>query len=189
MHRFPFLLVALHAAAAAAPAAATGPVPVPAFNSVQLRGGGSLILRHGAAQRVRLLEGSTASTSFRVTPEGQLRIHACNGGCPRGYRLTIEIESPSVPGLALSRGGRITVGQGFPAQRRLSAAVRGGGQIDALTVNASDVSAAVSGGGQLLVWAEDSLNAAVSGSGHIGYRGKPSVATAVRGGGLVASVR
>jgi hypothetical protein len=131
--------------------------------------------------------GSTAYTGFRVTPNGELRIKACNGRCPRRYRLMIEIQSPSVPDVAVSKGGRIVADRGFPAQRQISAVLHGGGQIDTRAVPARDVSAALSGGGQILVWAEQSLNAAVSGGGHIGYRGKPVVTTAIQGSGVVAA--
>jgi hypothetical protein len=176
-------------AAAAAPAPAAETVSVPAFRSVQLRGGGSVVLRRGSAQRVTIVQGSTAYTRFHVTPEGQLRIYMCRTRCPRPYNLKIEIQSPSVPGLAISGGGRITADAGFPPQRAIGAAVHRGGQIDTRAVAAREVQAALSGGGQILVWAEQTLDAAVSNGGHIGYRGRPAVRTAVQGGGLVAQDR
>jgi hypothetical protein len=60
---------------AAAPLAAAETVPVPAFRSVELRGGGDIVVRRGPAQ-VTLLQGSTQFTRFWVDPEGQLKIDA-----------------------------------------------------------------------------------------------------------------
>ena len=190
MAQRPFLLTALLAAAAtAAPALAAETVAVPGFRSVQLRGGGNVVLRRGPTQRVTLVEGSTAHTKFHVTPDGEFRINACKGRCPLRYKLSIEIQSPSVPGVAVSKGGRIVADGSFPAQGAISAAVNGGGQIDTRTVAARQVSATLNGGGQILVWAEESLFAAVNGGGTVGYRGRPAVSTAINNGGIVSQTR
>ena len=155
------------ALAASAPALALENVPVPGFRSVQLRGGGEITVRPGPVQRVTIVEGSRQFTTFRVERNGQLRIDACNYRCPRHYRLRIEIQSPRVPDLAVSGGGAIRAAGGFSATAHLSAAVNGGGSIDASAVDAANVSAAVNGGGE------------------VRYLGNPQVSMAVRGGWTV----
>jgi hypothetical protein len=178
----PFLFVLLAAPTVAYAAEA---IPVPAFRSVQLRGGGQIILKPGSAQRVTIVEGSSRYTRVRVERDGRLRIDACNARCPQFYRLRIEIESPRVPDVAVLGGGAIRAAAGFAPQRQLSAAVDGGGDIDARTVEATSVSAAVNGGGRIKVRARSSLSAAINGGGSIRYAGNPRVSSAVRGGGAV----
>jgi hypothetical protein len=182
----PFSLAVALALGASAPAPAAETVRVPAFRSIQLRGGGNLVVRPGPVQRVTILSGSSAFTRVRVERDGQLRIDACNARCPQFYRLTIEIESPSLPDVAVAGGGRIAAGPGFHPQRQLSAAVLGGGEIDTRALEARDASAAVQGGGTILVRAAASLNAAVNGGGSVRYWGNPSVTSAIAGGGHVA---
>jgi hypothetical protein len=115
-----------------------------------------------------------------------LRIDTCNEQCPRDYRLRVVIQSPQVPGLAVNGGGQITTVAGFAPQPELSAAVNGGGRVDARSVDAVRVSAAVNGGGELLVRPRGSLAAAINGGGHIRYWGSPAVSSAIRGGGGVS---
>ncbi|HEY0148147.1 MAG TPA: DUF2807 domain-containing protein [Allosphingosinicella sp.] len=179
-------LAAAFAAAAAAPLAAAQVVTVPAFTSVQLRGGGSLVVRQGPVQRVTLVEGNSGETRIRVTPEGELRINACTGTCPKGYKLVIEVQTATVPGLAVFQGGRIDVDKSFSPQASLSAAVSGGGQIDARAVVARNAAASLSGGGTIRLWAEQSLSASVSGGGHVGYLGRPVLHTAIHSGTVAA---
>ena len=174
------------ALAASAPALATELVNVPAFRGVELRGGGAVSVVPGPAQRVTIEEGSSQFTRIRVTENGNLRIDTCNERCPRAYRLRVLIQSPRVPNLAVSGGGTISTAGGFGAQSQLSAAINGGGKIDARSIDAANVSAAVNGGGELLVRPRASLSAAVNGGGHIRYWGSPSVSMAVRGGGAVS---
>src|SRR5438132_12062416 len=85
------------ALAISAPALATEVVPVAPFRSVELRGGGDVVVVPGPAQRVTILEGSTQFTRLRLESDGKLRIDACNESCPRTYRLRVEIQSPHVP--------------------------------------------------------------------------------------------
>jgi hypothetical protein len=179
----PLFAVAL---AASAPVLATESVPVPQFRSVELRGGGSVVVVPGPAQRVTIVEGSSQFTRMRVENDGQLRIDTCNERCPQSYRLRVQIQSPRVPSLAVAGGGNITTSGGFAPESHLAAAVNGGGTIDARTVDAASVSAAVNGGGDLLVRPRQSLAAAVNGGGHIRYWGSPAVTMAVRGGGTVS---
>src|SRR5437899_2352530 len=110
-----------------APAFATEIVSVPQFHSVELRGGGSVDVVPGPAQRVAILEGSSQVTRLYVEPEGKLRIDVCQERCPPGYRLRVEIQSPRAPNLAIDGGGVITTAQGFRPQDHLAVAVNGGG--------------------------------------------------------------
>lgn len=179
------LLFLLPMAAAAVPAMAAESVAVPAFRSIELRGGGDVIIRPGPAQRVTILSGSTEFTGFDVTRSGQLRIDACNARCPRHYDLRIEIVSPRAPDLAIQGGGAITALPGFAPQSQLSAAISGGGRIDARAVAANRFNAAINGGGKILAGRSSTLAAAVNGGGEVRYSGDPQVTTAIHGGGDV----
>lgn len=108
----------------AAPASAEETVTVPAFNAVQLSGGGSITVRPGGRQRVTIITGSSKFTPIRVEGDGRLRIQGCSYPCPPGYRLKIVIESPRVPDLAVNGGGDIVAATGFALQPKLSTAVR-----------------------------------------------------------------
>lgn len=175
----------LFAAASSAPIAAAEPVRVPSFHSVQLRGGGHVTIRPAAVQRVVLLSGSQSYTGFRVDGRGRLEISACNSRCPRNYRLEILIESPSLPDVGITGGGKISAANGFRGQRSLAAAISGGGQIDVRSVPANRISAAINGGGQILVRPRAKLAAVVNGGGSIRYWGNPQVSKVVNGGGSV----
>ena len=180
-------LIPLFAAALAvsAPAVATEVVPVPAFRSVQLRGGGEVIVRAGPVQRVTLLDGSSRITRLRVIRDGQLQIDVCAGNCPQHYNLRIEIQSPRAPDVAIAGGGLIHASGGFAPQGELSVAIKGGGKIDMLAVPASSVNAAIQGGGLISVRPRSSLAAAVNGGGEVRYAGNPRVSSAINGGGAV----
>ena len=175
----PFALVA------AVPAVAAETVPVAAFKTVQLRGGGKVVVRPGAAQRVTILNGSTQFTRVRVDERGQLKIDACNERCPRHYDLQVEVLSPRAPDAAVSGGGAITFAPGFGSQGQFSAAVSGGGTVDARAIAAASVSAAVNGGGRVLAGRTQHLSAAVNGGGEVRYAGSPHVSSVVNGGGVV----
>lgn len=179
------LLFAL-ALAPAAVALAAQPVPVPAFDSVQLNGGGDIDLVPGAVQRVTLLNGSTQFTSFQVRRNGELQIStSCDGRCPHNYDLHVQIESPRVPDVAVHAGGTITARPGFAPQRQISAAVSAGGTIDLRAVAANDVSAAINAGGDIFVRPRVSLSAAVHAGGDVHYSGNPQASMAVSDGGDV----
>lgn len=169
---------------ASAPVAAAETVAVPAFRSVELRGGGNVIVRPGPVQ-VTILEGSSAFTRFRVDSQGQLKIDACNESCPKHYNLTIEIRYPTVLPMGVKGGGKITAAPGFGRQRQLAAGVGGGGMIDLRSVTAETVAAGVNGGGKIMVGDSRTLAAAVSGGGEIRYFGNPQVTTVIDGGGVV----
>jgi len=169
----------------AAPAFAAEVVPVPQFRSVELRGGGALTVVPGPVERVTIVEGSSQFTHMRVEADGKLRIDTCDERCPRTYRLRVEIQSPTVPDLAISGGGAIETQGRFRPQTHLAVAIKGGGHIDARSVEATSVAAAVHGGGQILVRPRASLAAAVNGGGLVRFWGNPQVTTAVHGGGAV----
>jgi len=169
---------------AAAPLAAAETVSVPAFRSVELRGGGDVIVRPGAPQ-VTILEGSSQFTSFRVDDQRQLKIDACNANCPNHYKLTIEIRYPTVLPMGIKGGGKITAAPGFGHQHELAAGVGGGGLVDLRSVSADTVAAGVNGGGKILVGESKTLAAAVSGGGEVRYAGDPQVTTVIDGGGSV----
>lgn len=173
------------ASALSVPAIAAEVIPVPQFGSVQLRGGGEVILRHAPVQRVTIVEGSSQYTRIRMVRDGQLEIDACNARCPRNYDLQVLIESPRVPVVAVSGGGSITAERGFRPQERITAAVSGGGEIDIRAVPVGTVSAAINGGGDIQVQPRSSLAGAVNGGGVIRYWGNPTVSSVVNGGGLI----
>jgi len=155
------------------------------FRSVELRGGGHVVIRHGDAQRVTLLKGSTEFTRTRIKND-KLVIDACNRDCPADYDLEIEIVTPDIDAVAIEGGGKIESAGDFPNQHDIAAAVKGGGSIDMRSIDASSATAAVNGGGKILVKAEHALTAAVNGGGRIDYWGDPNVTSAVNGGGSVS---
>lgn len=179
----PLFIAAL---AASAPAVAIENIPVPDFRSVQLRGGGEVVVRPGPVQRVSILEGSSQFTRIYVERKGQLKIDACNERCPHRYRLRVLIESPQMPPtLAVAGGGTISAGAGFVEPRELTLAVAGGGVIDTRAAPSGIVTAAVNGGGRINARPRDVLTAAVNGGGEIRYWGNPVVTSAISGGGNV----
>jgi hypothetical protein len=171
----------------AAAAFAQTAVPAPPFNAIELRGGGHIVIKHGAVQRVTLIEGSTQYTSIHADSSDprKLIIDACNDNCPMHYNLEIEIVTPGISGVAIKGGGDIESSGDFPGQRAIAAAVKGGGKIDLRSIGAADATAAVNGGGDIDLRAADKLTAAVNGGGKITYWGDPKVTEAVNGGGEI----
>jgi hypothetical protein len=167
------------------PALATEVVPVAAFRSVELRGGGDVVLVPGPTQRVTILEGSSEFTRVRVESDGKLRIDACNDRCPHAYRLRVEIQIPHVPPVGVHGGGSMHAASGFGPQNEVAAGVSGGGKIDLRTVAAKTATAGVNGGGVIVVRASSSLAAGVTGGGEVRYFGNPVVTSGVQGGGAV----
>ena len=179
------LIFLLPLAVSAVPALAAETVAVPAFQSVELRGGGNIVFRPGPVQRVILVNGSTQFTGFHVDRQRKLAIDACNSRCPQHYDLRIIVESPAVLDSAVEGGGAITAAPGFAPQADVAVAVDGGGLIDIRSVRIADVAASVDGGGKLLIGPSANLAAAVNGGGEIRYAGNPQVTTAINGGGTV----
>lgn len=176
---------ALLFAIAAAPADAATDLSLPRIEAVSLEGGGRVVLRHGAQQRVRIVRGDATISSFEVKNRRSLEIRACDERCPQGYKLEVEITAPDIDAIAVTGGGSIEMARGFPAKSNIALAVQGGGAIDTQPVEVRQVAASVQGGGAIRTWASNSLAAAIRGGGAITYRGEPSVATSVRGGGTV----
>jgi len=172
--------------AASVPALAFEPIALPHFDSVELKGGGDLVIVPGPVQRVALVNGSSEFTHFRVRNGGKLEITtSCDSRCPHNYDLRIQIESPQVPDVAVNAGGTIVAQRGFAPQRDISAAVLAGGTIDLRAIIADDVSAAINSGGDIYVRPRVKLNAAVHAGGDIHYSGHPQVSMAVASGGDV----
>ena len=176
----------LSCAAVATPATAGTPVPIDHFGSVQLRGGGHVVVQRGDVQRVTLISGSTQFTRFRVEHGGQLVIDACDSDCPHHYDLDIEIVTPNIDGVSIEGGGKIETASSFGRQDNIAAAIEGGGDIDIRSIDATNASAAINGGGDIRLKAQRSLMAAVDGGGDITYWGNPEVTSAVDGGGNVS---
>lgn len=170
---------------ALAPAAAQTPVSVPTFDSLELRGGGRVTVRHGPQQHVTLVRGDPTITRFAVDGEGRLRIDACIRTC-RDYDLRVEIVTPELEAVAIQGGGSIRADGRFPDRGALAIVVTGGGTIDMSAVAAAEVAAAVRGGGSITTRARDSLAASINGGGSVRYLGDPSVTSAINGGGSVA---
>ena len=170
---------------ALAPAAAQTPVSVPAFDTLELRGGGRVTVRHGPEQSVTLVRGDPAITRFAVDRHGRLRIDACIRTC-RNYDLRVEIVTPELEAVAIEGGGSIRADGRFPERGSLAIAVTGGGTIDMRAIPTADVAAAVHGGGSITTHARNSLAASINGGGSVRYLGDPSVSSAINGGGSVA---
>jgi hypothetical protein len=172
------------AALAALPAAAGAQAPASGFRSIELRGGGTVNVRHGPAPRVTVRSGG-AGRAIRYEGD-KLVIDRCRRPCPAGHRIEVEIVAPTLAGLAVSDGGTIQLDGAFPAQAEVAAAVSSGGTIDMRRLGAAHVTAAVSQGGRIFASAGRELTAAVLDGGLVTYWGDPKVTSSVRrGGGVV----
>lgn len=154
------------------------------FQSIELRGGGEVVVRPGPAQNVRLVQGDPAITRI-ATVDGRLVIEKCPARCPRGYRIRVEVVTPSLDGLAVNDGGVLRVEGSFPRRPSLAVSVSHGGGLDARALPAEQVAASVSNGGIILTRAERRLSGAVSQGGRISYWGSPAVTRSVRQGGVI----
>lgn len=166
-------------------AAAHGQAPAAAstFQSIELRGGGVVTVRHGPVHSVTVRRGG-ADRPIRSQGD-KLVIDRCRRPCPGGHRIEVEIATPRISGLAVTDGGVIQLVGGFPAQAELAAAVSSGGTVDARPLAAARVTAAVSQGGRILASAGRELTAAVLDGGIVTYWGDPKVTSSVRRGGSV----
>jgi hypothetical protein len=169
----------------ATPVSAEEFVRVAPFDSIELEGGGHVVVKSGDVQSVRLVQGSLAYTHFTINSGRKLRIEACNRDCPHHYDLQVEITTPHIEGLAISGGGAIDSDGSFPAERKLALAVDGGGSIDTRTMEVDKAQAAVDGGGVIKLKANGELTAAIDGGGEIRYWGNPHVTQAIDGGGEI----
>lgn len=174
------------AALFATAASAQSTVPVGHFDSVELNGGGHVTFHYGAQQRVAITAGSAQITKFHIENGDKLVIDICDNNCPMQYDLQVDVTTPQIHGLAIQGGGHLDVAPGFPTQDKLSAAVQGGGKIEARALTVRSANAAVDGGGVISLNASDALMAAVNGGGDVRYAGNPRVTTAINGGGNVS---
>lgn len=158
------------------------------ISGISVRGGGTVIVRYGATEGVRVLRG--APGTYRITRRnGSLQLHGCLSTCPGGAaEIEVTIANTADIALATMGGGTISARGGFPAQSDLAAATLGGGVIDAAAIPAAEVAAAVRGGGTIRVAPRDSLAASITGGGAIYYTGDPQVSSQVRDGGTVQRV-
>ena len=169
-----------------APVAAQTVIPLAPFKSVTLRNGGKVIVRHASTQRVTLLKGSTKCTGVTVADGGRLVIDQCQGGCPRGYRLQVEVLTPDISEVMVENGGTIQSRGSFPRQAELEVAVHDGGTLDLRSMTVDLVSAAVHDGGRILTKPKRTLVANIAQGGAITYWGSPRVSSSVKHGGVVA---
>ena len=160
-------------------------IQVRPFSSIALPEGGHVILRPSATQRVTLVRGSLDYTRMSVTNRGALVIDKCFRKCPRGYRLELEILSPSVSRLSLANGGSIQSLGSFPRQSSLAVEVSHGGRIDVRSMVARSVTASVNHGGRILTAPQASLVASVTQGGAIFYWGDAQVTQSINHGGVV----
>jgi hypothetical protein len=165
------------------PAAAQGPAGASAFESIELRGGGIVTVRHGRERRVTV-RGGGADRPIRSEGD-RLVIDRCRRPCPGGHRIEVDIATPALAGLAVTDGGVIQIVGGFPPQPEMAAAVSSGGTIDIRSLDAARVTAAVSQGGRIMTSPGRELTAAVSNGGIVTYWGDPRVTSSVRRGGAV----
>ena len=174
--------------ALAAPAAAQTPVRVGAFDSIELRGGGEVIVRFGREQRVTLVAGDPNLASIEVDRDRDLVIRPCRSSC-RNQRLRVEVVTPQLNAVAIHGGGQIRTEGAFPARGSLALAVNGGGTLDARSLRADAVAAAINGGGRIRTSPARTLAAAIRGGGAVLYTGDPRTTVSIDGGGTVSRDR
>lgn len=171
-----------------APASAPGQevASLAPFRSVELRGAGKVVLRHGPAQRVTFARGSLDYTQVTVADADRLVIDKCKTDCPRGYELEIEIVTPDISKISVSDGGTIQSRGSFPRQTEIGVAVSHGGTIDIRSIEVGSVTASVTQGGRIFTNAQDALSASILNGGSITYWGDARVMSSVQRGGDVA---
>jgi hypothetical protein len=170
--------------------AATGTdLSVPEFQSVDVRNGAHVVLRHGDEQRVTVIQGNTTESEVRVDEQGRLIVDRCPDGCARSYRLVVEIVTPEITALAVTDGGWLRCAGSFPRQESLAAAVSSGGTLDARAMKVDGVAAAVLHGGRILTEPRETLTAAIAQGGVIVFWGRPEVQQSIDHGGVVSRGR
>jgi hypothetical protein len=166
-------------------AAAETVIPVGTFRSVEVSNGGHVVVRHGAVQRVTLVEGDLQCARVRLG-DGQRLVIDHTHGCSRGHRLLVEVVTPQLSGVSVSHGGSVQALGAFPDQGAIEAAVEQGGSIDIRSIAADDVEASVYSGGRILITSRKTLAATVESGGVITYWGDvEDVKKSVRDGGSV----
>lgn len=168
-----------------APLPVQTPLQVGPFSSIELPHGGHVVLQRAASQRVSLVRGSLDYTRVAVADGGRLIIDKCYRKCPRGYRIELEVQTPSVNGISLANGGSVQTRGNFPRQSELSVTVSHGGTIDVRSMAANRVTAAVNHGGRILTVPQTWLAARVTQGGAITYWGNAQVRSSTEHGGVV----
>lgn len=167
-------------------AAPAGPVvPSGPFRSLTVRNGGHVVVRHGSAHRLTLLEGDASISRIETAADGRLVLDRCPGDCPSGYRLRVEVTTPDLEDIAVEDGGSVEVQRGFPGASRLAVAVRDGGTIDTRALEAETVAAVVRSGGRIFTRAGATLAATIAEGGIVTYWGRPRVRSTIQQGGVV----
>jgi hypothetical protein len=154
------------------------------YSEIALSGGGEVVVRHGPAPAIVFRRGDARNTRIAVAG-GRLGIDNCPRRCPRGYRLVLEVTTPSLAALSVTDGGLIRALNGFPGRAAIAATVHSGGGIDLRALAVRDVSASVMQGGIVLARPSRRLDARIAQGGRIAYWGNPSVRSVVRQGGSV----
>ena len=160
-------------------------VQVAPFRTVELRSGGTVIVRHGPAQRVTFLTGSPGDARVTVTSEGGLVIEKLKSKGARRSELEIEVLTPELIGVTVAQGGMIQSRGSFPRQAALVATVDNGGTVDVRSMSAGTVSASVLSGGRILVKPLTAMAASVVEGGNITYWGDARVTQSIQGGGVI----
>lgn len=179
------VLLILVAFGVATPALAQTPFSVGPFRSVELHGGGEVILRHGSSQSVRLLEGNRECVSVTIEEGDRLVIEGPHGRCRGDNQMTVEVITPEVEEVMVADGGILRSAGGFSSPKELRGRVENGGVIDIRSIRADVVLAKVRQGGRILTRPESSLRARISQGGNITYWGNPDVQSSIDHGGAV----
>jgi hypothetical protein len=172
----------LSANAAAQPESAVSLAP---FRSVEMRNGGTAVLRHGPTQRVTFLKGSPDHTQVSIASGDGLVIEKCKRKCDRGYELEIEIVTPELARITVAEGGTIQSRGTFPRQAEIGVAVDNGGTIDIRSMSVDGITASVVSGGRILAKPLTALAASVVDGGNITYWGDARVTPSIQHGGVV----
>lgn len=159
--------------------------PLTAFDSVALKGGGALTIKHGDTYR---FENTGSPDAWKVKIKSESLELSCKKPC-KNKKLTGIVTLPVLSNLALMGGGDIDVEGNFKTISELNIALMGGGDIDTMAAPADEVNVSLQGGGDIKVAANDLLNVSIMGGGDIKYRGNPKVNTSIMGGGDVRKVK
>lgn len=157
----------------------------PAFTGIAVHGGGHVILRHGAVQRVTVIKGDLNKADLHMRGN-TLDISPCKNWCWNVKEFEVEIVSPKIEAIEAHGGGAVNASGDFPKQSVLSIQAHGGGAIDTRAIPAESVNAEAHGGGAIRVKALAAITAEAHGGGNITYSGNPAhVAVQTHGGGTV----
>lgn len=160
-------------------------IAVPAFNGINIHGGGRVVLRHGPVQRVTVVKGDVSKADIHISGK-MIDISPCKNWCWNVKPFEVEIVAPEIVDLEVHGGGDLEATGDFPRQAVLNIRVHGGGDLDARAIPADAVNAKVHGGGDARVKALSSINAEVHGGGDLSYTGNPAhISSQTHGGGSI----